>query len=296
MKGGLIILVAYYLVFLILSVSGVILFWNIKKENKVDIRIKKNRYDKIKDFVSERLNDKELTQTLKKSGLTFTSAQYQIPRYIIFTIIILMIHISYITQMDSYPFNSIILVIVLFAVSSPKEYFLGHKTPFKLTMDVLMKNHKYKMDLELYKAISQLKNLSIIKQNNPPGAIFIIEQINKFTNITKPIFNRLIAYWSKGQKKEGCEYFRKAIDTPVGNELANYLLKLDELNPIELKEQLILYQETVRRRRETEKERKNEKRSNLIYVFVVISSLMVILNFVIVAYYIEQMELLQFIN
>ena len=57
----------------------------------------------------------------------------------------------------------------------------------------------------------QLKNLAIATKDNPLGADFIIEQLMRFTKITKPIFVRTLSIWRMGEYEKACGYFKENI-------------------------------------------------------------------------------------
>ncbi|MCP1312082.1 hypothetical protein [Paenibacillus tyrfis] len=231
----------------------------------------------------------------EESGIRVNAVQYQIGRYVVF--VVWMFFLLILQMKDGTAIqNQLLYVIILFLISAPKTHIFNRKTPFKMAIDFLTENHRYKKNLEIYRAISQLKNLAVIKQNKPPGSGFILDQLRKFTKIMRPIFNRMIAMWSMGMREEACEYFKKAVGTKEGEELANILYKLEVLNPIELKGQMILFQEIVKRERETQKMRRNQAKAYLIYAVVSIASFAALLNFLTVAFFIDMLEGMKTIN
>lgn len=182
---------------------------------------------------------------------------------------------------------------MIFLISTPQLYFLGKKTPFNYLINSITAEYKNKKNIEIYRSISQLKNLAIAKQDNPPGADFILEQLRKFTHTIRPIFNKTISIWQLGNKEEACKYFGQAIGTKEGLEMANIFLKLDTLNPVELKDQLILFQENVKQARKTQKLIENERNSNIIYAVVTATTVMVLWNFIVVVYFIDTLKMLK---
>jgi hypothetical protein len=131
--------------------------------------------------------------------------------------------------------------------------------------------------------------LAITKANRPPGTLSILEQLNKFTKKTRPVFNQMQSYWSMGQKDKACDYFAEAIGTPDAKSFAEIIRKIDVMNPIELRQQMILFQEVIRGTRETNKLKKNENKSHIIYLCVSASFLTVFVNYMVIAVFIDML-------
>jgi len=274
--------------------AGILCFQAIGKlyTNK-NIRMKKNRYDRFKDFVKQRLYEKEIDKMLNHSGIKITAAQYQLVRYTVFFVWTSMYILTSAIHRISLKDTKLFTILILFILTTPKATFLGRKTPFKIVIDILTEDYKNRMNLEIYRAISQLKNLAITKEDNPPGADFIIDQLRKFTKLTRPFFNNMMYLWSIGKREEACNYFKTAIGTKEAGDLADIFLKLEYLGPMELQNQMILYQQDIKKRRETEKIKHNENVSWIVYSVVSITVILMLLNFVVVVYYIDSMELMK---
>lgn len=286
----------YLIIISVLGLVGILIFWNFNiREARHKLRIKKNRYDKFVDYVKKATDEKEINRLFHKSGLRINANQYQFFRYTIFGIWFILQHLLFLITNETYPSKQVIILSILFVLTSPKKSFMGKRTPFKYVIDLVIKDYKNKKNIEVYRMITQLKNIAIARQNDPPGSDFILEQIRKFTKTTRTIFNRTIALWTMGRKEEACNYFGKAIDTKEAIELASLLRKLDDLNPIELKKHLILLQENVKKERETKKLQANENKSNFIYFIVAITGIIIMVNFVVVVYYIESINQLRFL-
>lgn len=273
----------------VLFLGGYLITDKFNRSKRQDIRLKKNRYKEITDFVKLQLNKKEIDDVFYKTGLKTTNQQYQLWRYIIFIVLIALLTIAYIKN-GNVANKYFAMIIVLFFASSPTLYIFRYRTPFHIVTDMLKIEYRNKKDIELYRAISQLKNIAIAQQGRPLGGDFIIEQLMKFTELTKKDFTQLLSEFRIGNEEEACREFAKNIDTKLGLEFSNVLLKLDHINPVELKEQLVLYQENVKAERLTIKLRRNETRSTLLFIPITTLALMVLLNFVIIVIFIDQMQ------
>ena len=283
--GG-ILLIYYITLFLMIGLTfglSAYLMWKgtYKEKSQYGIRFKRNRFRDIKSTIEVQFNDKETDSLFKDAGIKGSSAAYQIMRYTIIVIwlIIILYNKFYLGSFSRYSFA---LLIIVFIITSPRKEFLGRKSPFYSVMGLLQYKYKNRKNKEIYRALSQLKNLSIISSEISLGSDYILEEIYKFTKITKPIFSMFLSMWYEADRLTACEYFANAIGTKEGREISNLFLKRDDLNPGELKHQIELYQEMVKSERQTYKEKFNEARGNVLYSMVMFSAIVVLLNFVIV--------------
>ncbi len=272
-------------------------FWSIRKTDVLyNVRIKRSKYDKLVDYIRKNVDLKEINHLFYQSGLNMSATQYQIIRYVIFIVWITLLHLVYFLKGGRYPVLPLVIISIIFILFSPSKAMFGRKTLFNYLVGLLIRKHKSRQNIEIYRAITQLKNIAVAKKNDPLGSDFILQQLHKFTRTTRSVFNQLLALWSLGKKEEACDYFEKAIQTKEAQELANLFRKLDDLNPNELHHQIILLQEMIKRDRETKKIMENENKSNFVYLFVISTSMIILINFVVIVYYLETIKQLQFIN
>lgn len=287
------IIIVFNILIFLLGAVAVFIFHYVRPKNRGSIR--RSKYKQLKLFVENNItNDTEINKILTDLNIGLTLKKYQIIRYGIFIILLIIYLSKFILQGGYLPQQPIILLCITFLISMPRKYIAAKKTPFIYVVEIVKNQFLKEKNTEIYRAFSQLKNLSIARQNNPPGSDFILEQLRKFSKKTRPIFNEMIYYWSLGKKEDACNYFKEQINTPEAEQLADIFLKLDELNPIELKNQLILYQDKIKKKRETDKIKANEDKSYLVYSTVIASAFIVLLNFVIVGFYIDSINLFKY--
>jgi hypothetical protein len=281
----------YLIVITLLLIGSISVFWASFKSSKksMNIRFKRNRYKEIKDTMKEQFENEEAETLFKDSGFFLSAFNYQIIRYSI--ICVWMIYLVFVKLNTNILMrNSAIFLLLFFICTSPRKEFLGRKSPLMRIMDYLKNEFKSKKNREVFRAISQLKNLSIVVATEALGSDFILEELKKYTLITRPIFDRMLSMWYEARHKEACDYFGEAIGTKEGRQLAEVFKKLDELEPSELKQEIILYQNTAREERKTEKNNKKETKGNWIFLLVTISALFVILNFLVVVISIDALN------
>ena len=266
--------------------------WNAIKPSKstqLNIRFKRNRYKEFQDEFQKSFKNEETDSIFKESGFSISGLNYQAMRWsILITWVIFMVYQKFI--LFNFSRSSILLWVAIFICTSPKKEIFSKKSPFMFITEIFQREYKDKKNKEIFRAISQLKNLSIAKSNERLGSDYILGELMKFTKTIKPIFAKMLSYWYEARQEDACEYFSNAIGTDEGKELANIFRKLDYLNPGELREQLTLYQSMHKEKRRTEREKKNESIGNWVYALVTVSALIVLINFLVVAIVIDGLQ------
>lgn len=260
-----------------------------KAKTSMGIRFKRNRFKDLRTSIKEQLNDKDTDVVFESAGIKLSSAFYQIARYAVISIWLLGLLYDKLYN-GNFQRYSFVLLIAVFIVTSPRKEFLGQRSPFLRIIDLFQNKYKYRKNKEIYTALSLLKNLSIVSSVESLGSDYVLEELMRFTRITKPIFSKFLSMWYEADRSAACEYFANAIGTKEGRELSNIFLKLDDLNPAELRRQIELYQNMVNSERQTHKEKSNETRGTILYAMVMFSAIVVLLNFVIVVITIDALN------
>lgn len=259
------------------------------KKPSMNMRFKSHRFRNLRDDVKGHLSDDSVDDSLMKSGIKLSSLTYNLIRYFVLIIWLLVIVVQKFKNGYLNRFSLIILIITIF-VTLPQKELLGRKSPFYFVLDILQNKFNYRKSKEIYVSLSLLKSLSIVSSDRPIGSDYILEELMRFSRITRPIFSKFLSMWYEGDRCAACEYFADAIGTKEGRDLANLFMKLDELNPSELIQQIELYQTTFKSERITAKEKRNETRGTLLYALVMFSAFVVLINFVIVVITIDALN------
>lgn len=271
------------------------IFWR-ARENSKRLLIRKKPLELVKDFMVKDIDQSEVNQLIKKAGIKTNLLQFQLLRFIFCWGSIILTFASSIYKGVSVSYTTPLILLIVFFVSAPSETIFKFKSPFWRLANVLIRRKQKQYNNEITRAVSQLKSLAITKSERPPGSTFILEYLAKFTDKTRPMMERMQSLWAMGQKDQACEYFAAAIDTPEAETFTSIIRKIDSLNPIELKSQMELFQEDIRRKRETERIKENEVKSHLIYGVIIISLMAILINFLFVGIFIDMMGGLKSIN
>jgi len=174
------------------------------------------------------------------------------------------------------------LIVILLVVTTPKSKMGRIKMPFSYIGSFFKKRGMEAANREIYRTISQLINLFTIKGENILGSNYILEEIIKFSKVTRPVYLKMLSMWNMNMREEAADYFATAIGTKEARDLAGVFLKLDFISPRELKGQLIHYQNNIKTEAITAREGANERNGNLIYILAIVSAVVVLLNFLVV--------------
>ena len=151
------------------------------------------------------------------------------------------------------------------------------------------------MDREIFEALTFLRNLASIEKGRTSSTDSIIEKLSEHNGLLQPLFIRMLNLLRINQAKEAAAFFSKKVGTPASRDFAGLLIQWDRLEPRELLETLLSYEKSMKAVRLTDQKRKDEIISDLIYFPVVINILVIFINFIYVAYFLDQREMLQII-
>lgn len=161
--------------------------------------------------------------------------------------------------------------------------------PGKLTA----KKRSAAVENEIYQSASLLENIIILQKNTPKGAAYIIEQIASYSKELKKPFENMLYYLRLNQKEEAVKAFAKEAGTKSAGEYGDILIKMDSINPSDLRENVSLLRRRLREEAITREKNKNEIMSDLIYIPVLANVMLIFINFIYISYYAEQKEIFQ---
>lgn len=256
--------------------------------------VKKNvrKFSRYNTRLKENYKGHKLNEVMKSAGIPFSLYHYHLFRICLLSTFGLSVAAEWV-KTGEFSIIKVFLVGILYIITLPKETLLGRKSPFSGMIDSFLENTRRRYNDELYLAVSQMKNSFIIRKSRPPSGQYILEEVMRYTDKTKPIFNRFLNYWMAGEKDLAIEYFDKAIGTKEAQSLSQVFNKLDEINPAEMREQLETYQMIYRTERETNKKKRNEVKSLILFALVIATSLVILLDLLVVGFFIDFIDQLQ---
>lgn len=283
----------YYCGILILLIVGVSVLIQAKKsKGKNYIKFRKRVIKDVRKKIGAELVNHEATRLMIEAGLSIDSRHYNFTRYLMLMVVLtgqIGLHFR-----DGVIRPQFLLVATgIFLLSIPTKVFLGVRTPFGYLMDSLKTRRRELVNKEVFEAMTQLKNLCIAQSAKPLSGDYLIEQIIKFSDVTKPAYTKLLTLWRLGESQLACDEFGESLNTKMSKEFANILVKLESMQPAELASHLDLFQSHIREERMTAHLRKQESLSYILYAPVIASAFLIMLNFMIIVIWMDTVELIQ---
>jgi hypothetical protein len=174
--------------------------------------------------------------------------------------------------------------------------FFSYLKQLKVISHIILiakKNRMEKMDREIFEGITFLRNLASIEKGRNTGADYVIQKLSEQQGLLQPAYINMLSLLHLNKKVEALENFYLNIETPFSKDYARLLIQWDEIPPSDLSETLLSYEKSMKEARITNQRRRDEIISELIYFPVVLNVLIIFVNFIYVAYFIQQKEMLQ---
>lgn len=149
------------------------------------------------------------------------------------------------------------------------------------------------MEDEIYRSAALLSNITILQDQTPKGAVYIIEQLLSFSGDLRRPFEHMLYYLRQNRTEEALDAFEKEAGTKSAREYGTILLQMEKMNPADQKENITLLRKKLMEEKITGEKRKNETISDLIYIPVLANIIIIFVNFIYIGFYAEQKELFQ---
>lgn len=158
-----------------------------------------------------------------------------------------------------------------------------------MTSKIRLRN-KGKIENELIECISIIKNLCESGEERKLTSEYAISYLADNMEFSQNAFFRMLEKIRLGQMKEAEKIFIKETRTKLSKDIAHILVRLDELKLEEIKVMLEARLEYAENVKKTKAIRKAELISDFVYFPIVMTVMMVLINFMVIAYYAPQKE------
>lgn len=284
--------IAFWGLILVLSYAGYVLITKGFRRKRNRIVFRKFAINDFQNYVSEKEIKHNIKDFFKHTGFSLSVKDYITGRMLILAMVGVFAAFC-VLSFGADPLFMILIYLFLVYLSLPRNTFLGVKTPLFLLVGFARTNYLNSVELELFSILTVLKNLIITCKDKPLSAENIITNIIDFSKLTKPHFTEFLSLYRLGKTELAFKYFKNEIGTKLGEDFASILIKLDEIDPAELIDQLELYQSAIRDRCMTEKIKKDKLISDLAFVPVVGIIFLILLNFVAISLFIDAISMYQ---
>lgn len=148
---------------------------------------------------------------------------------------------------------------------------------------------------DLYHSAILLKNMAIVRKDHPVSLDYIIEELSGGAGKLRPVFQDMLTIYRSGRYEEAFRYFGDSVKSAHAGSFASILSKMDSINPYELVSQLDILISVIKEARITDAMKQAERRSLIITGFATASELICMVNFCVVAVFLDTLDKLKFI-
>ena len=149
-----------------------------------------------------------------------------------------------------------------------------------------------KINKEIYTALGIMRNLASADSGGRVTTDALVEQFAKTDGLLKPVYSGVLRLIRIGKKTEAIEYFSSAAGTELSRDFIMIIIEWDNIEPSRLQKTILSFRSAIKEIRTTELIKRDEVLSDLVYLPVIAGILIIFMNFIYIAYFIEQKELL----
>ena len=109
----------------------------------------------------------------------------------------------------------------------------------------------------------------------------------------KPIYREMLLMYRQGRDEEAFRYFADAVNTKAGRNFAAILTKVEKINPSELIEQMEVFQNMIAEKRMTQALKTAQRNSVITTIWSSATVFSLLINFVVVAVFMDTLNMLK---
>lgn len=148
------------------------------------------------------------------------------------------------------------------------------------------------MQRELSDCLAYIKNIVVLGRGQTMSTELLLEELAEMTEVLSPTFIDMARCLHICENSKACQLLCDAFDSNYSRDIAQFLVRWEDIPTQELMGTVVAYRNILLQERITKQKKKDEFISDLIYFPVVLNSMAVLLNFIYIAYFIEQREAL----
>ena len=147
------------------------------------------------------------------------------------------------------------------------------------------------MQKELLQALAYIRNNAILGRGQSISSELLMEELADMSNVLRPAFQDMGHYLHVYDREKASLVLYKYFGTGFSKDLGRFLAEWEDIPANDLLGTIEIYMDSLREANLEKRQRRDEIISDLIYFPVVINAMLVLLDFVYVAFFIEQQNL-----
>lgn len=252
--------------------------------------VAKGIFNKIIDKISSRKRVLEMESFFDGIGIKINPIAYSTIRNLTLIFMSAAILIRAFTTKHVAPFN-ILLLLLLAYITLPQKRLFGITTPMYYTIQILRNIEQQRIDRELSKLLTILKNLAITSKQKPLSTETVISILIRFSTKTRSVFTEYQSLYRLNKLDEAYEMFKKKTAcSRLGETFASILTKLDTMNPSEMVNQITIAQEAARENMVTRRIANDKMASDIAFIPILLQIVALLINFAAIVMFIDTMK------
>lgn len=145
---------------------------------------------------------------------------------------------------------------------------------------------------EIAQGISYLRNAAAMGRGEHMSTELLLSELAAVSSQLSDTYYSMANYLRLGDTQAALRLMEDQIKHPIAGDYGRLLIQWEKLAPSLLMETLISYQKAIEQMRETKQKKRDELISDLVYFPVIMNVMLILVNFIYVAYFIDQRDAL----
>jgi hypothetical protein len=145
---------------------------------------------------------------------------------------------------------------------------------------------------ELSESLSYIRNITLLGRGSSISAVLLLEELSEFCPALSSTYLDMAHSLAVNEKDKAAEALYLKLNDPYALDIGSFLAGWEDIPQEDLLSSIDAYASSLRMERTTRLKRRDEAISDLIYFPVILNCMTVLMNFIYVAYFLEQREAL----
>ncbi|MBQ1418859.1 MAG: hypothetical protein IIY95_05560 [Firmicutes bacterium] len=164
--------------------------------------------------------------------------------------------------------------------------------PYKKLKQFALSRKREAMQRDLAESLSYIKNLVVIGRGENMSAQLLLEELSELSKDLGPVFLSMARCVQLFDKQTAAQQLYDALPFSYAKDIGEFLAGWEDVPSADLLNTVEVYRSALREDRLTKQKRRDEMVSDLVYFPVVVNAMAVLMNFIYVAYFLQQKEAL----
>jgi len=152
----------------------------------------------------------------------------------------------------------------------------------------LQRQREDRTEKEIAQGISYLRNAAAMGRGDSMSTELLLSELASSSRLLSDVYYSMANYLRLGDPEAALRVMEEQVNVAVASDFGRVILQWEKLAPSLLMETLTSYQKAIEQVRLTKQKKWDELISDLIYFPVIMNVMLILINFIYVAYFIEQ--------